>query len=363
MKKIKKICFLLGGHKLSGAEKRIILTAIKIANDKNYKVQLLTREVLRKEFLKSDLLDELNPRLTWKTRKLSSHKNIYIRRLYNSIANSLYNIIQVPWFGANIHIALFSNQTLISLLLIRLFGNSKFLFEITSPDVAVSSVAKNLIKYSFLSDSIICVSNSVLARLGLNNKDVVKVRRQPFAYVNENKIQQAKENIIVFAHRFISRKNPMLAAQAFSILSQEFKDWTFYICGSGDLKCDIEDIIARNNRDNLIYKGYVYDMDVLMGKSKIFVSLIEPDNYPSQSIFNAMANNNALIVSNTGESKKSFIDNNGYAVKLNLDDVVLHIRRLIEQDDLMLMGNNSRYMFESRYSQEKYLIESKTFYE
>lgn len=361
MEKQKKVCILLGSSKLSGAEKRMIVTAHKLAGDKSLHVTLITRKALKEEFYKSELLSE-NSDLIWHTRRLSVFKNKYFRGTSNLIASTFYNFIQLPWYGGNVHIVLYNNTTLLSLLPVRLFGSSRFLFEVTSPDVAISSATKKLKRYSFLYDKLICVSNSVKKRLNVKNIKAIEIRKQPFAYFKEDKEIIVKENLVVYAHRLIPRKNPMLALEAFAILAEEFKDWEFSICGDGPLRDSVKDAVRMKELKNLTYNGYVYNMNALMRRSKVFVSLIEPDNYPSQSVFNAMTNNNALIISDTSDSAEKFIANNGYTVKLELDSIVNYLRKLLLQDNLNVMGGQSKKIFESRYCQKKYIDESKSFY-
>ena len=72
----------------------------------------------------------------------------------------------------------------------------------------------------------------------------------------------------------------------------------------------LEILLADEINTNSVMKiGRVNDISDYLMHSKIYVSLIEPDNYPSQSIFEAMYYGNALVCSNTGDSNK-FINNN-----------------------------------------------------
>lgn len=362
-KTTKKVCYILGGSKLSGAEKRIIITAIKLSKNKKNKVWLITSERLKKEFLSSELTTKDYKSIKWVTRKKSKIKSKYIRRAINLLRNSLLNIIQIPIFNAYIHVALYDNSTLLSLLGSRLIGTSKFYYEITSPDVAKSSATHNLKKYSFLSDKLICVSESVRRQLNYKDNSKIYVRKHPLAYRSQENGHRKKENIVVYAHRLVERKNPQLAAKAFQLLALEYPQWNFLICGVGPLESQVSHAVSLANLNNFSYLGYVYNMDSLMKKSKIFVSLIEPDNYPSQSVFNALANGNALIVSNTGVSKNKFIKKNGYAVELTLESVTHAIRNLISSNEVEDASKHSKKLFKSRYRQELYFMESEDIYD
>lgn len=359
---IKKICFLLGGNKLSGAEKRIIITAINLANDDMYKVKLITSQDLREEFLKSELAKLETSKIKWIKRKRIKANNRYIRGISNLIKDTILNLFQLPFFGSYIHIVLFNNPTLLSTIPHRLIGNSKYFYEITSPDVAHSKATKNLIKYEFLSDKLICVSASVEDRLLNIKPQKAYTRKQPLAYTSGDNDDITKQNLVVFAHRLIKRKNPMLAVEAFKILATKYPQWCFCICGDGIMEKVVNQTVTAAGIPNLLYKGYVYDMDQLMKRSKIFVSLIEPDNYPSQSIFNAMANGNALIVSNTGSSKEKFIQDNGYAVEPTINAVVDGVEKIIEEKETCHFSKNSLNLFKKKYRPELYFEENKNIY-
>lgn len=359
---VKKVCFLLGGSKLSGAEKRIIITALDISKDNRFKVKLITTEELKNEFLKSELARSDVSYVEWLTRKVSKSKNKYMRRVLNLFLNTILNIFQLPLRGSYIHVVLYSDAILLSILPAKLISNSKYLYEVTSPDVAQSSATKRLLKYDFLSDQLICVSKSVEERLAAPEKVKVYTRQQPLAYFSSDETSLKKEKLVVYAHRLVARKNPLLATQAFTILAAEFPGWRFYICGDGELRNEVEAAVLSAKLQNFQYRGYVYEMDKLMERSKVFVSLIEPDNYPSQSVFNAMANGNALIVSDTGSSKDKFIKDNGYAVDLTVDDIVKHVRKLIIDNEVLKSSKKSFELFNSKYKPELYFDECKSLY-
>src|SRR5690606_28342446 len=105
----------------------------------------------------------------------------------------------------------------------------------------------------------------------------------------------------------ISRKNPVIAAKAFVDLANEFDDWEFLFFGDGPLSPEIKDIF-KNSQKNAKFIGSSVDLKNELYDSYAFVSLIEPDNYPSQSVLEAMSLGNLLIISDTGYSKDKFFD-------------------------------------------------------
>src|SRR5690554_2561441 len=284
MNERRSICFLLAGSTLSGAEKRTVITAIELSKCTEFKVKLITSKSLKAEFYKSDLAESDLSNLEWVVRGYSESKNAVIRRLYNLIYSLIANVIQLPKKNSCLHIVLFNELILLSLVPYYIFWKNDIYYEVTSPDVAKSLSVKLLIRLKMYK-KLVSVSDGVSKMLvnmaGSEERITLYTRKQPLAYSRNDGNLIEKEKIVVFAHRLIPRKNPILAASSFVVLAREFKDWNFYICGDGDLKNEVEEIVSTAALNNLVYKGYVYDMDSLMRRSMIFVSLIQPDNYPS----------------------------------------------------------------------------------
>lgn len=363
---VKKVCFLLGGSKLSGAEKRTIISAIKLSHDDKYEIMLITSKELREEFYKSEL-NALNANgLKWKVRRYSKFKLRLFRVFYNFIYSIIYNALQLPFNGWIVHVVLFNKMVIVSSLLNRLVGSSKFYYEIVGPEGAESKELRLLSRYSFLYDKLVFVSSSVYERFLRAIRDSesisnIYVREKPLAFFLPSNKEEKKNNV-VYAHRLIERKNPILATNAFIDVANKHPDWNFLICGDGDLKHKVAGLVNDCGLLNVKYLGYRYDVDKILKESKIFVSLIEPDNYPSQSVFNAMANRNALLISDTGTSNQHFIKNNGLLTTLNETMVVKNLVDLIEDFELEKKMDSSLSLYENEYSLENYIKDTGKIY-
>jgi len=68
----------------------------------------------------------------------------------------------------------------------------------------------------------------------------------------------------------------------------------------------------------------------IFARSKIFLSLQEIENYPSQALLEAMASGCCVIASDVGETKKIITQNTGVLVDRNIEDIIVAIRRLSE---------------------------------
>ncbi|MEO1033798.1 MAG: glycosyltransferase [Bacteroidota bacterium] len=130
----------------------------------------------------------------------------------------------------------------------------------------------------------------------------------PFLFFPKMYDNAEKENIIVFAHRLINTKNPILFAEVVKELYDEgvLKNWNVYFRGDGALKEDISNILTEEIESKKIEIGYTTDLQADLRKSKLFISLVITGNFPSNSVFEAMNYNNILLLSDTGITKEKF---------------------------------------------------------
>lgn len=164
-----------------------------------------------------------------------------------------------------------------------------------------------------------------------------------------------KEKVIVFAHRFIQRKNPLLFAEAVKLLyrQHELTDWKVLIFGRGPLNDELNLLLKDEIQKGHVEIGYTPRLNEVLQVSSIFVSLIEPDNFPSQSILEAMNYQNALVLLNTGNSSL-FINKNGYLVNKNPEEIAEKIIRLTHQN-LKEYGTNSKEILQNRFCSIQYI--------
>ena len=363
-----KLVFFLGGSKFSGAEKRIFLTALYISKLGLYDVVLFIRQDLFDSIKSHDKFDGydlnslriiLDPAFgSTRTIKRMSIPLRYLKRL-------AYVLFQRPKL---VHFTLYSFIDLYLARVIKLFGG-KVIFEVTSPDVAVTRETQKLIENTSICDVLICVSKNVrrmCLEKSINNRERILLREHPFVDIEKQSLNfDNKKNQVLYAHRLIHRKNPILALDVFANLAKKHPDWQFVICGRGDLEEKVNQVVMALGLPNLVFKGYEVNMKARLQESKIFVSLIEPDNYPSQSIIEALASGCALLISKTGQSEEKFLSKqnvNGCAV--NLDAVLIEeaIETMILSNQLELKCQNSISHFDDAFSLDAYLDESISIY-
>lgn len=120
---------------------------------------------------------------------------------------------------------------------------------------------------------------------------------------------EAKQNDIVFCGSFIDQKNPILALEIFeTFLSQNpGSDARILFFGKGPLQPQMDIMANRINadakREAVVFENYT-NLFTVLAASKIFLSLQDYDNYPSQSIMEAMLFQNRIISFNNGDTSK-----------------------------------------------------------
>ncbi len=129
-----------------------------------------------------------------------------------------------------------------------------------------------------------------------------------------------KDNLILFAGRLISEKNPELFINTAISCASLIRDKGFkcLVCGDGPLKESLQQIVDKADCNDIIeFCGYI-NMEEITPKCKIFCSLQEAENYPSQSLLEAIASGCYCICTNYGDT--SLIIGNEFGDLINEKD-------------------------------------------
>jgi glycosyltransferase involved in cell wall biosynthesis len=116
-----------------------------------------------------------------------------------------------------------------------------------------------------------------------------------------------KENIIIWAGRLVEQKRPFLFLEAIKRIKRInpllLTNWKVRMIGFGELKEQIIDFVAENDLTATIALPESIHLDNEFQKSKLFVSTQAFENYPSQTMNEAMIYGNALVAFNLGDTK------------------------------------------------------------
>jgi glycosyltransferase involved in cell wall biosynthesis len=237
--------------------------------------------------------------------------------------------------------------------------------EVTSVDVA-KAIAGRMSIPVIKATRFLCVSETVekvfissldLRRPGLAAKVDIQAALLPYHQAPPRNFHR-KERLIVSACRFIPRKNVVLFSKALRLALPNMPGWKVSILGQGP-----EEEVLRNTLADEIASGrveieYAANVSSYLERAALFVSLIEPDNYPSQSVLEAMDMNAALLLSDTGVSHRFIDDNrcNGKLVPLDTEEISRALVDLCsDADRLEEYGKNSRLVSEERFSESAFL--------
>lgn len=346
------LAFVIGGAHLSGAEKRFCRVA-KLLKNQGQDISLIVLYKLYEELVNNPEFKEFIAQIQEAGRlQLVDRSQSFSRlKMVSAAVTAKADIL---------HVCLLSSEYV---FLISLF--KKVVYEFTSPDDVTIGCANFFKSLCFgLCWRLVTVSVTVGNRLqqyigGLYPWFEKKIRIFDLPFVEQKYLQTedisiVKENIVVFAHRLIKRKNPEIYLQAIIPLAKERPEWRFLLLGRGPLeevlKKQVLDLYAPEN----VLIAFEPDLPALLRRSRVFVSLIEPDNFPSQSVIEAMASQNALLLSKTGKSQV-FLENNGAFTELDVAEVKTNLKALIDSPHLTIMQSESAKLVKNRFSTSAYL--------
>jgi glycosyltransferase involved in cell wall biosynthesis len=186
------------------------------------------------------------------------------------------------------------------------------------------------------------------------NSDRISI--SPCSFINMAPYSEGvKKNTVVFAGRFASKKNPILFIEAAEEILKKRNDIRFEMYGKGDLDVEIRECLKSKNLTEKIKVEYTEEIEKKLQQSKIFLSLQNIDNYPSQSILEAMYFKNVVIATNTGQTAKLIPRNTGFLVGFNKDEIAEKIEYIIDNpEEYRMMADNAREFVIKNHTIEKF---------
>lgn len=354
--------------KLSGAEKRFINMAYMLNKRDVVNTFLYISENAYKEGLTDPIL----------AKRLSSlnHSNLIkpIRTLEVKpiIFNLIYCYIQLLFRLIKDRVDVFHfGSGLIYLIPFLKIIRFKAIYEITSPDIA-DYLNKRSVFFLKSIDVYNAVSLSVYNRIiniGENKNDYLfsklRYNKTPF-YIPSDEITEVyqKQKLILFCSRFIERKNPILFLKAGVEILKNHPEYKLTMLGDGPLTSSLNELATSSGVGERISIYRTSKPSVVFKSSEVYISLIEPDNVPSQSAMEALDFGNILIVSNTGNSNIFVENNNGFLTPLDQKDLVRFIEKTITLPivEKRNMAINSKKLLNKRFSPNDFLGELELVY-
>ncbi len=158
---------------------------------------------------------------------------------------------------------------------------------------------------------------------------------------------------VAFSSRLEQGKNPLLFLEAAIEISKKYTDITFHIMGEGRLSNKIQELINSSGIHNIKYHGFHPNPTKILADTSVFVSIQSTNNYPSQSVLEAMACGNAIIASDVGDTRMFVNEENGILINLNKYDLINAIEKLyLDRSYCKKLGENA-----SKYARQYHTIE------
>ncbi|NPA36164.1 MAG: glycosyltransferase family 4 protein [Chlorobi bacterium] len=182
----------------------------------------------------------------------------------------------------------------------------------------------------------------------------------PCSFINYDNFYPVypKQNKVIFSGRLVKLKNPILFLEAVKIFNKSYprnSEISFHILGTGPEEKAIKHFVSENGLNNVFFEGKVSKPEQYLQKSKIFISIQQTENYPSQALIEAMACENAVIASNVGETRKLVTDDEGELVQLDAKEIANAIIRLFSDEEVLVKkGRSARKKVMAEHTAERF---------
>ena len=172
----------------------------------------------------------------------------------------------------------------------------------------------------------------------------------PFIDIKSEWGERPKEKVIIFPHRFIEPKNPVLFCRTIRRLLDEGRldGWRIRLRGRGGLEDEMKGILKPYIERGTVDIRFSYELGREFAESMIFVSIIVTGTTTSQSLFEAMRNGNLLVLSRTGENEEKFQHPDVFFVDLNeesLEQGLLQAVATCDSEAFQQKSNSMRAFF------------------
>lgn len=275
---------------------------------------------------------------------LITNENVLIykdEKYFNRVKFAFFAFIE-SWKKKSsiIHLVLIQKDLYILYLLLpilKFLRDSKIVLTVASYLYAYN--IKLSLPQRFIYNYLIMVSNTVDSLYPLIKKKSNKIVISPCSFTDLKPFYPTdKRKIVLFSGRLISEKNPLLFVEAIKDFSDLFPElassWSFIINGDGPLKSEIIELIEKYKLKDTISltKGDSFNC---MRESSVFVSIQQLENYPSQSLLEAIWTNNAIIVTDVGSTRK--IANDSFALLIkDRSEFVFALREVCSNPELFI---------------------------
>ncbi len=230
----------------------------------------------------------------------------------------------------------FNFDSVICRILLHKNPNTKYLMTIANYYYSTMDFPswKRKIAFSFVirrADIVDCLFPSSVT--GLKKKyNKENIFSTPVPFTRSELFQpEKKEKTIVFASRLIEDKNINVLLDAVNSIRETIEDYGYQliICGTGPLEQMVREYIEKHNLQTIVlYIGRV-DTKEIFPKSSIFVSIMRGENYPSQSLIEAITSGNYCIVGKGKDTNRIIKPEFGEEIEISASQVADSLKKAI----------------------------------
>jgi glycosyltransferase involved in cell wall biosynthesis len=186
--------------------------------------------------------------------------------------------------------------------------------------------------------------------------DPPKIAVAPCAFTDLSLCEPAsvKRKEVVFVARFVRVKNPLLFVQAIPLVLRHDPGVHFWLLGKGPLEEQIREALQALNVADHVTVRFEPQPTRILNQSSVFVSLQTAENYPSQSLLEAMACGNAIVATDVGETWRLVDDTNGICVPATATEVAAAINALLDDPALPQRQQSSRLRVLTEHTSERF---------
>lgn len=201
------------------------------------------------------------------------------------------------------------------------------------------------------------IANDLKTKIGFKKAQLVSVT--PNSFINYSKFQSAenKDNLIVFLSRLIPQKNPILFLESIVTIEKQLleNNYKVQIIGKGPMSDEISAFIKENNLRCVELINETFFPQEIISRSKVFISLQDDDNYPSQALLEAMACENIVVATNVGNTELLINKDTGFVVSKNRTEIANTILKIVTHyNDLIQLGKNARQKVTTEHTIDKF---------
>jgi glycosyltransferase involved in cell wall biosynthesis len=187
-----------------------------------------------------------------------------------------------------------------------------------------------------------------------------KIRVSPCSFSEDSSKSMRPVNSrdidLVFAARFVEGKGINLFIETLQILDQmRFSPpLNVHICGQGPLEAIIHRAVKHFNRINVsVY--WTENISEVFVRAKVFVSLQQRENYPSQAVLESANQAVAVIATDVGDTRLFLNEENAILVTNTPPEVARAVIELLNDQKLReKLGNSLRRYIKTNHTIERY---------